>query len=87
MEAKDLLNTHKIKEVDYDNYLIFEVSEEGKKYLKKMFESVFMEDPLVFDSNAAYAWQDGRRSIVRDIKKSIIEVKTKLKFYKEHNDE
>ena len=86
MDAKDLLKMGRISRSDYETYLIFEVYDAGRDYLKRLFESVCMEDPLGFECEAPFAHQDGRISVVRDFKRSIAEVKTKLNICEEYEN-
>ena len=86
MEVKDLLDIGRITRADYETYLLFELYDEGRSYLKKMFESICMEDPLGFESESPFSHQDGRISVVRDIKRSINEVKTKLNICEEYQN-
>lgn len=81
MEAIDLLEEGKIDRAEYHTYLLFEEIDHGRDYLKNMFEAVCMEEPDSFSSESPFAWQDGRRSVFRDIKRIINEVNIKLNIY------
>lgn len=63
----NLLHEGKINEFQYKTYLLYHTYEPGIWYLKYMSESVLMEEPPVLDG-VHFAWTDGRRSHIRDIK-------------------
>lgn len=74
MSPNELFQLGKISKGHYKTYLIFEENDEGKDWLKNMLESTVLERvPPIGDH--AYAWQDGRLSLLRDISLMIMEVK------------
>lgn len=76
MELVDLYHSSKINEWEYRVYLLFEVNDIGRDFLKKSFEGINLEEPPSLDNESSFAWQDGRRSIWRDIKHAINKVNT-----------
>lgn len=75
MSVVDLYNSGKIDHREYRSYLLYEGSDLGREYLRDSFEGVYMEEPPSLESEASFAWQDGRRSNWRDIKRAIAKVK------------
>ncbi len=57
----------------YDTYVLFELDPKGKAYLNDMIANSFMEQARAF-TGAAFAWQDGRRSVWRMIQTHIDQV-------------
>lgn len=65
-----LLAEKKITLREHDIYMIFEMSEAGKRYFDQMVMETFMETPKITPElvkEVAFAFQDGRRDIFREI--------------------
>ena len=77
-KLSNLRKEGKISQYDYDTYLLFVGNDVGSIYLKKMLESILMEEP-VKPTKQLFAWHDGRRSVWRDIKLSIDRTEKLLK--------
>jgi len=76
-QAYDLFRESKISFGQYKTFLLFEENEDGFDWLKRMCECIYAERvPPIGDH--AYAWQDGRISLLRDIKQMITDVKDLL---------
>jgi len=67
---KTLLETKKISKTEYHIFLLFELTDLGKEFCHKFQEKLFMEEPAVM-TNTGYAWVDGRKSMFREIKRTI----------------
>jgi len=70
-KLKDLVSSKKIDKVQFKIYALFELSDQGRELLNIMSESVLMEEPQELNE-ANFAWHDGRRSVWRHIKLTII---------------
>ena len=82
----ELLAAKKISIEDYEVYLLFEVDERGRKYLNRMVDLTFMEQPdPSLCTGEIFAWHDGRRSTLRSIKHTIDEI-NKLKEANDDDD-
>ena len=73
-----LLKEKVIDKFLYDTYLLFELDPKGKAYLKDMITDSCMESARAF-TGAAFAWQDGRRSVWRMIQQHIYQVRHALR--------
>jgi hypothetical protein len=76
----DLLKIKKISQENYDLYVLFQVNELGRKCLEHMCFEAFMDEPSDKEfSETAFAFYDGRRSVLRDIRRAILYVEQCLK--------
>lgn len=64
---KNLLHARAIDKFEYDSYVLFEMNEHGRAYLKNSLEMVVLEDPINPTTDCVMKI-DGRRSVWRDIK-------------------
>lgn len=72
-----LLNSKRINPFEYDSYLMFELSDLGRNYLKNALDSVVLEEPMQCKKdNVMYI--DGRRSVWREIKIAINRINSLL---------
>jgi hypothetical protein len=69
-----LLSSKVINLAQYDTYVLYEINELGREYLKNILESSFLEKSEFGKMKDSYAWHDGRRSVWRDIKITILEI-------------
>lgn len=69
-----LLSKGKIDKYHYDTYILFEMTDLGRDYLKNVIDSVLLEETVPGQE----VQQDGRRSCWRDIKRAVILVKNIL---------
>lgn len=66
----NLLHARVIDKFEYDTYILFEVTDLGRAYLKNALEMVILEEPI--NSNTESVMKiDGRRSVWREIKIAI----------------
>lgn len=81
MEMMDkLFKEHKITPKEYKLYCLFHLSESGREFLDDMVKKTFMEEPTPDEFNTVgFAWYDGRRSIARNLIRTIEKVITILK--------
>lgn len=66
-KLKLLVDVGKIHKSDYDIFILFHLDERGRNWLNRKVEHVFMEAPST-DKGEMFAWLDGRRSMLREIK-------------------
>jgi hypothetical protein len=82
---KALLLDGSITIYEYDNYVLFEMNELGKSYLKNVIESTFLEIPDDSGYPNSYAMHAVRISVWREIKLIIIKVTHLLEKYNDGN--
>jgi hypothetical protein len=75
-----LLSKGKIDKYHYDTYILFEMTDLGREYLKNVLESIVLEETLPGQAER----QDGRRSCWRDIKIAVNLVKNILEGVEKH---
>jgi len=77
---EDLLKAKKISPEEFDLYMLFAANELGRKCLDKMLNDTYMDEPLEKEfSGVGFAFYDGRRSVFRDIRRTIINVENIVK--------
>lgn len=81
-KVTSMLREGKIDLLEYDTYVLFELNELGRNYLKNMIESVFLEEPAP-TGNHSYARAFGKQSAWREIKTIINLVNLKLAEYED----
>lgn len=65
---EDLLSVGKISSEQYEAYVLFEMSEMGRKWLKDRTMDVFMEEPAEAACHGEpFAYISGRASLLRNI--------------------
>lgn len=75
-----LLTGKMISQSEHDLYQLFQANELGRKVINVLMHESFMDEPTHKEfSEVGFAFYDGRRSILRDIHRSIIKVETFLK--------
>lgn len=75
-----IFESGKISPKEYKLYLLFHLSEGGREWLDDAIQKTFMEEPGDAEFNAVgFAWFDGRRSLIRNIIKTIEKVTSILK--------
>lgn len=69
MRLEELVESGLINKIEYEVYSLFELSELGRNWYQRMLSDTFMDcvPPPMFSSEI-FAYTDGRRSIIRDIK-------------------
>jgi hypothetical protein len=81
IDLKELVSSGKIDQADANIYTLFELSEMGRNWLSYMQHQTFLSapDPVTgrYDPSII-AYLDGRRSVVRDIMKTIGMVKERM---------
>ena len=83
-KLKALLDKKVITRFEYECYLLYEIHELGKNFLKNVIEMYYMEEPPELNAEANFAWKDGRMSTWRDVKQSVNIVQSLLEG--EEND-
>lgn len=68
-QLESLLSRKKINKQQYDTYMLFGATEDGRAYLRHLIDFVLTEQSP--HTLAELAWLDGRRSWVREIKVTI----------------
>lgn len=65
---------------EYEAYQLFHLNELGRKWLYQMMDGTYMDEPAEQDfSGVAFAYYDGRRALIREIRRMILFVEEKLK--------
>jgi hypothetical protein len=77
---EEILKANKISQAEYDLYQLFQVNELGRKCLDRMMQDSFMDEPQEKEfSGIGFAFYDGRRSVLRDIHRTILKVEYQIK--------
>lgn len=80
MTEDELCTKGLISPEEYKLYSLFHLHEDGRFFLDSMINKTFMEEPNDTEFNAVgFAFYDGRRSLIRNIIKTIEKVITILK--------
>lgn len=86
--VENLLSLKLISPGEYDTYMLYQVNELGRKSLERMMFDTFMDEPGGKDATGIdYAFFDGRRSVFRDIRRTIIKVEELINKHGEKNNE
>ncbi len=76
---EELLKAKKITRFHYLVYALFECNEFGREFFNNMLIDTFMEEPVTLESGGIkLAHIDGRRSLIRDIRRALFDVKKLL---------
>lgn len=82
---EELLKAKKISPEEFDLYMLFQANELGRKCLDRMMQDSFMDEPTDKEFGATgFAFYDGRRSVFRDIHRTLLRVQ---KFIKESKND
>ncbi len=73
-DIKSLLHSGKILQPEYDSYILFELDEFGREYLKNIIEATFLEPSDAGKMEHTFAWHAGRQSVWREIKTTILKI-------------
>lgn len=77
---EDILKAQKISQAEHDIYMLFQANELGRKCLDRMMQDSYMDEPLEKEFNGVgFAFYDGRRSVFRDIRRTLLKVEFILK--------
>lgn len=77
---EEILKAKRITQAEYDLYQLFQVHELGRKCLDRMMQDAFMDEPPDKEfSGVGFAFYDGRRSVLRDIHRTILKVEYHIK--------
>jgi hypothetical protein len=80
MTLEDLLISKLISKEMHDDYILFSVSETGSAWLKRRMHETFIEEPSPENCvGEAFAYCEGRRSLLRNILSLIERIETMLK--------
>ena len=75
-----LLKSQKIDQKAYEAYQLFQVNELGRKWLYQNMDGTYMDEPAEQDfSGVAFAFYDGRRALIRDIRRMIFFVEEEMR--------
>ncbi len=76
----DLLKTGRISPEDFDLYMHYQVNELGRKLLNQGTMNTFMDEPSEKDfTGEKLGFNEGRRSVFRDIHQAINRVQLSIK--------
>lgn len=76
----ELLKMQLISQEDYDLYVHFQISELGRKLLSQGMMKTFMDEPPQTDFRGErFVFNDGRRSVFKDIHGAILRVEELLR--------
>ena len=70
-KLKALLDKKAINRFEYECYLIFGIEDLGRKFLKNVQDMFFLEEPPALNTEANFAWKDGRMSAWRDVAQAV----------------
>jgi len=83
---EQLLEAKMISPEDFDMYMHYQVSELGRKLLTQGTMSTFMDEvPATEFNGERLGFNDGRRSVFRDVHLAILRVEQKLKEHANDN--
>ena len=72
---EDLFKANKIDAADYDLYCHYKVNELGRKLLSQGTMRTFMDEPPLTElTGERLAYNEGRRSVFRDIHEAILRI-------------
>jgi len=75
-----LLQAKKIDDKQYEAYQLFHLNELGRKWLYRLMDGTYMDEPTGMEfSGVGFAFYDGRRALIREIRNAILFVEEKLK--------
>ena len=75
-----LLTSKKITPGEADIYMLYQANELGRKCLERMTLDTFMDEPTEKEfGGEGFAFYDGRRSVIRDIRRTIIKIEILIK--------
>ena len=76
----DLLSSKKITPNEYKLYCLYRQNELGREVLDTAMLETFMDEPALTEhSGEGFAFYDGRRSVWRDIRRTILKVEQIIK--------
>lgn len=92
MTLEQLLISKRITKEQYDDYVLFGVSETGRNWLNRMVHETFMDQPAPDNTKGViFAYMDGTRSLLRNILLLIDHINTMIKElpddYRDSNNE
>lgn len=77
---EELMKAKRISPEEHDLYMLYQANELGRKCLERMMIDTFMDEPKEMEFRGeGFAFYDGRRSVFRDIRRTILKVETFLK--------
>jgi hypothetical protein len=80
MRVEELLASKRISKEMYDDYVLFGCSDLGKQWVDRMVLMTFMDEPSPDNcKGTAFAYMDGRRSLLRNIKQLIHDINQMIK--------
>lgn len=85
-QVQEMVREGRVKQSDYDLWLLFEGNDLGRRLLQDLIINTFMEDPREVGTGEAFAFQDGRRSVWRDIKLVLLKIHKEMEVYRHDRD-
>lgn len=67
MKVEELVGLKKISVEEYEIYMLFHASESGRMWLENKTRQTFMETPIPQSIGEASIFNEGRRSLLREI--------------------
>ena len=87
MTLEQLLISKRISKEQYDEYVLFSVSETGSNWLKRMVHATFMDQPAPDNTKGViFAYMDGTRSLLRNILSLIDQINQMIKELPDDRD-
>lgn len=80
-KIQEMYQKNIIDKYERDTYMLFEINENGREYLKNMLIFIALEQPQMHQFENTFAWHDGKRSCWRDISILIGKVNLQLEDY------
>lgn len=76
----ELLRANRIDQKQYELYQLFQVNELGRKCLAWLMEGTYMDEPTAKEfSGVGFAYYDGRRAVLREIRNAVLFVEEKIR--------
>lgn len=83
----ELLKAGRISPEEFDIYMLYQVNELGRKSLERMMFDTFMDEPQKKEFRGiGFAFYDGRRSVFRDIRRTILKVEFELQHLESNRE-
>ncbi len=88
MIIDSLLQAKKISQGQHDIYMLFQADEQARERFKRMKDFYLMENPVKMEvKGVAFAYFAGRRSVIMDICRALLEMETIFNKEINNNDD
>jgi hypothetical protein len=85
---ESLLQAKKISQGQHDIYMLFQADEQARERFKRMKEFYLMENPVEMEvKGVAFAYFAGRRSVIMDICRALLEIEAIFNKEINNNDD